>query len=131
MMIATTTTMATTMATDVDDDEGNNASWVTITIATTAKMPAHRRQLRLRIGDDDDTASREAAAHQEAEAVRRDATRQPAGTNKEEGSRIDVFGGCVTKGGARRRHYSMQKPAGKREANGRRSASGQEAMGPQ
>jgi len=72
----------------------------------TAKTPAHQRQLRLRIGngDGDDTASLEVAAHQEVEVVRRDATRQPAGANKEEGSRIDVCGGCVTKGDAKRRH---------------------------
>jgi len=50
---------------------------VTITIATTAKTPAHRRQLRLNIGDGDDTASREAAARREAEAVQRDATQRP------------------------------------------------------
>ena len=70
---------------------------VTITIATMAKTPAHRRQLRLRIGDGDDTASREAAARREAEAVRRDATRQPAGANKEEGSRIDTCSGLLDK----------------------------------
>jgi len=40
----------------------------------TAKTPAHWRQLRLRIDDGDNTTSREAAAHREAEAVRRDAT---------------------------------------------------------
>ena len=49
-------------------------------------------------------AMRQAAARREAEAVQRDATRQPAGTNKEEGSRIDACGGCVTKGDTRRRH---------------------------
>jgi len=42
---------------------------VTITIAMTAKMPAYRWQLRLRIGNGDNTASREAAARQEAEVV--------------------------------------------------------------
>ena len=98
--------MATTMATDVDDDddEGDDAISTTCDEGGNAKTPAHRRQLRLRIGDGDDTASREAAARREAEAVRRDATRQPAGANKEEGSRIDACGGCVTKGDARRRH---------------------------
>jgi len=40
----------------------------------TAKTPAHRRQLRLRIGDGNNTASREAAARREAEAVQRDST---------------------------------------------------------
>jgi len=34
-----------------------------------AKTPVHRRQLRLRIGNGDNTASREVAARQEAEAV--------------------------------------------------------------
>ena len=34
----------------------------------------------MRIGDGDDTASREMVARQEAEAVRRDATGQPAVT---------------------------------------------------
>jgi len=37
------------------------ATRVTIAIVMTAKMTAHRWQLRLRIGDGDDTASREAA----------------------------------------------------------------------
>jgi len=73
-----TTTRATTPA-------RRRATRVTITIATTAKTPAHRQQLPLRIGDGDDTASREAAARQEAEAVQRDVTRQPAGANKAEG----------------------------------------------
>jgi hypothetical protein len=45
-----------------------------------------------------------APARHEAEAVRRDATRQPAGGNKEEGSRMDACGGCPTKCDARRRH---------------------------
>ncbi len=63
-----------------------------------------RRQRRLRIGDSKDAASREAAARQEVEGVRRDAKRQPAGANKEEGSRMDACGGCGTKGDARRRH---------------------------
>ena len=77
---------------------------VTIAIATTAKTSAHRRQLCLHINDGNDTASREAAACQEAEAVQRDATQQPAGANKEEGSRMDKCGGCATKGDARQRH---------------------------
>ena len=64
-----------------------------------AKTLVHRRQLRLLIGDGNDTASREAAARQEVEVVGRDAMRQPAGANKEEGSRIDACSGCVTKGG--------------------------------
>ena len=71
----------------------------------TAKTSAHQRQLRLHIGDGDDRTSREgAAAHREAEAVRRDAMRQPAGANKEEGSRMEACGGCATKGDTRQRH---------------------------
>ena len=42
---------------------------MTTAITITAKTPAHRRQLCLRIGDGDDTASCEAAARQEAEAA--------------------------------------------------------------
>ena len=70
----------------------------------SAKTPAHRRQLCLRIGDGDDTASRETAVRREAKAVRRDAMRQPAGANKEEGSRMDACGSCATKGDTSRRH---------------------------
>jgi len=77
---------------------------VTIAILMTAKTPAHRRQLRLHISNGDDTAIREVAACIEAEAMRRDATQQPAGTNKEEGSRMDACGGCLMKGDARWRH---------------------------
>jgi hypothetical protein len=39
-----------------------DATRKTITFATTAKTPVHQRQLRLRIGDGGDTASRKAAA---------------------------------------------------------------------
>ena len=70
----------------------------------TAKMSAHRWQLHMRIGDGDDTASCEIVTRQEAVAVRRDAARQPAVANKEEVSRMDVCGGCATKGDARQRH---------------------------
>jgi len=77
-----------------------------------AKTSAHRRQLRLRIGDSEDTGSREAAARREADAVRRDAMRQPAGENKEEGLRMDACGSWVMKGDARRRHEAMRQPAG-------------------
>ena len=69
-----------------------------------AKTPAHRRQLCLRIGDGDNTASRETAVRREAKAARRDAMRQPAGTNKEEGSRMDACGSCATKGDTSWRH---------------------------
>jgi hypothetical protein len=66
----------------------------------SAKTPAHQRKLHLRIGDGDDTASRETAAHLEAKVVRRDAIRQPAGANKEEGLRMDACGGCAATGDA-------------------------------
>jgi hypothetical protein len=58
----------------------------------------------MRIGDGNNTASPESAAHREAEAVRRDAMQQPAGTNIEEGLRMDACSGCATKGDVRRRH---------------------------
>ena len=84
-------------------------------------MPAHRWQLRLGIGAGDDTASHETAARREAEAVQRDVTQQPAGANKEEGSRMDACGTCATKGDARRRHATTgdvttsQRMRGKQE----------------
>ena len=40
--------------------------------------------------DNDDTASSEAAAHREAEAVRIFSTQQPAGKNEEGGSGMDM-----------------------------------------
>jgi RNA polymerase-binding transcription factor DksA len=93
----------------------------------TAKTPAHRRQLRLCIGDGDDTASHETVASREAEAVRRDVTQQPAGTNKEEGLEMDTYGACATTGDARRRHATTgdattsQRTRGKREERGQRT----------
>jgi hypothetical protein len=55
-------------------------------------------------------ATREPVARREAEAVRQDATQQPAGGNKEEGSRMDERGGCATKGDARwRRHDNRRR----------------------
>ncbi len=45
-----------------------------------------------------------APTRREVEAVRRDAMQQPAGVNKEEGSRMDACGGCLTKCDARWRH---------------------------
>jgi len=78
--------------------------WVTIEIATLAKVPAHRRQLCLRIGDGNDTASHEMAARQEVEGVQRDTMQQPAGPIKDEGSRMDACGTCAClKRQARRR----------------------------
>jgi len=84
----------------------------------TAKRPVHQWQLRLRIGDGDDTVSREAAARREAEAVRRNTTRQPAGANKEEGSRMDACGGCSTKGDLRWRHEAMRQPPANEKQTG-------------
>jgi hypothetical protein len=43
-------------------------------------------------------ATREPAACRAAEAVRQDGTQQPAGADEEGGSRMDVRGGCATKG---------------------------------
>jgi hypothetical protein len=95
------------------------ATRVTIAIATTAKMPAHLQQLRLCIGDGKNTSSREVAARQEAEAVQRDGTRQPAGANKEEGSRMDTCGGCATKGDARQRHTTTGNVTTSRQTRGK------------
>ena len=47
--------------------------------------------------------TRQHVSRRRAEAVRQDATQQPAGANEEGGSRIDGRGGCVTKGNVRRR----------------------------
>jgi hypothetical protein len=95
----------------------------------TAKMPAHRWQLRLRIGDGDDTASHETAARREAEAVQRDATQQPAGANKEEGSRMDACGACATKGDARRRHATTGDVTTSRCTRGKREERRQRTRG--
>jgi len=95
---------------DVNDgDEGDDASLTMCNksdnrnrndgedvCASTATTPAHRCC--------DDTASREIVTRQEAEAVQRDAARQPAVANKEEVSRMDVCGDCAMKGDARQRH---------------------------
>jgi len=108
---------------------------VTITIATTAKTPAHRRQLRLRIGDGDDTAIHETAARREAEAVQREATQQPAGANKEEGLTMDACGACATKGDVRRRHATTgdattsRRTRGKREERRQRTRGGGASIG--
>ena len=102
---------------------------MTITIATTAKAPAHQRQLRLCIGDGNDTASREAAARQKAEAVQRDAMQQPAGANKEEGLRMDACGGCATKVDARRRHATTGDATTSRQKIGKREEKRQRTRG--
>jgi len=102
---------------------------VTIAIATTTKTPAHRRQLLLRIGDGDDTASHETAARREAEGVQRDATQQPAGVNKEEGSRMDACGACATKGDARRRHATTGDATTSRRTRGKREERRQRTRG--
>ncbi len=54
-------------------------------------------------------AAREPAACREAEAVRQDGTQQPAGADEEGGSRLDVRGGCATKGDARRRRCDKRR----------------------
>ena len=102
---------------------------MTIAIATTANTPAHQRQLCLHIGNDDNTASREAAAHREAEVVLRDVTRQPAGVNKEKGSRMDSCGGCATKGDARRRHVTTGNVTTSRQTRGKREERFQQTRG--
>ena len=94
-----------------------------------AKMPAHRRQLRLHIGNGNNTASHEAAARREAEAEQRDATRQPAGANKEEGSRMDACGGCAMKGDARWRHVTTGDATTSRQTRGKREERRQRTRG--
>jgi hypothetical protein len=61
-----------------------------------------------------------APARREAEAVRRDATRQPAGMNKEEGLRMDACGGCPTKCDARQRHATKGDATTSRRTRGKR-----------
>jgi hypothetical protein len=61
-----------------------------------------------------------APVRQEAEAVGRDVTRQPAGVNKEEGSRMDACGGCPTKCDARRRHATTGDATTSRQTRGKR-----------
>ncbi len=102
---------------------------VTIAIAATAKIPVHRRQLRLCIGDGNDTASHEMASRREAEVVRRDAMRQPAGANKEEGSRMDACGGCVTKSDARQRHATTGDATTSRRTRGKQEERRQRTRG--
>jgi len=89
--------MLMTMTTRARMPAQRRATRVTTAIATMTMMPVHQWQLRLCIGNGDNTASREAAALREAEAVQRDATQQPAGANKNEGSRMDAFSSCTTK----------------------------------
>ena len=100
-------TTMTTMATDNDDnnDEGDDAS------STGCDEGDNRNR------DDGKDACASATAttqpvvavRREVEAVQRDATRQPAGSNKEEGSRMDAHGSCATKGDARRRHVRQSR----------------------
>ncbi len=105
------------------------ATRMTIAIATTVKMPAHRRQLRLRINDGNNTASHETVGHREAEAVRRDATQQPPGMNKEEGSRMDACGACATKGDVRRRHATTGNVTTSRRTRGKQEERRQRTRG--
>jgi len=118
----TTTSSATALARQC-------ATRVTITIATTVKTPAHQWQLCLRISDGDDTASHETAARREAESVRRDATQQPTGTNKEEGSRMDACGACAAKGAARWRHATTGDATTSRRTRGKREERRQRTRG--
>jgi hypothetical protein len=60
-----------------------------------------------------------APARREAEVVQRDATRQPAGVNKEEGSRMDACGGCSTKCDARWRHATTGDATTSRQTRGK------------
>jgi hypothetical protein len=60
-----------------------------------------------------------APARREAEAVQRDAARQPAGVNKEEGSRMDACGGCPTKCDTRRRHATTGDATTSRQTRGK------------
>ena len=66
------------------------ATRVTIVIAMAAKTPAHQQQQCLCICNGTNTARREAVARREVEAMQRDARQQPAGANKEGGSRMNA-----------------------------------------
>ena len=87
-----------TMAMDIngdDDDEGNDASLTTSDKGDNCNRDNGKDTCTLTtqclcIGGDNNTTSREAAAHQEAEAVQRVGTQQSAGTNKDGGLRIDA-----------------------------------------
>jgi len=58
-----------------------------------------------------------------------DVTQQPAGTNKEGGSRMDVRGGCVTKGNARRRMRYNRRRDNQPENSGKREVMRQRTRG--
>jgi len=61
--------------------------------------------------------------------VRSNLTRQPAGANKEEGSRMDACGGCATKGDARRRHATTGDVTTSRRMRDKREERRQQARG--
>ena len=62
--------------------------------------------------------------------MQRDATRQPAGANKEEGwLRMDACGGCATKGDARRRHVTIGDATTSRRTRDKREERRQRTRG--
>ena len=62
--------------------------------------------------------------------MQRDATRQPAGANKEEGwLRMDACGGCATKGDARRRHVTIGDATTSRRTRDKREERRQQTRG--
>ena len=79
--------------------------------------------------------TRQHVSRRRAEAVRQDATQQPAGANEEGGSRMDGRGGCVTKCNVRRRWRDKRRrnnqPAnrGKREEIRQRTRGGGALIG--
>ena len=86
-------------------------------------------ELCLHIVNGDNTASHETAARQEGEAVQRDATQQPAGANKKEGSRMDACGACALKGDAWRRHATTGNVTTSRSTRGKREKRRQQTRG--
>ena len=127
--LTTTMTMATarqdmtttTMASDVDnnDDEGDDAS------STGCDEGDNRNR------DDGKDACASATATTQPVVRRRriDATRQPAGANKEEGSRMDACGSCATKGDARRRHATTGDATTSRRTRDKRAERRQQTRG--
>ncbi len=61
--------------------------------------------------------------------MRRDATRQPAGANKDEGSRMDACGSCATKGDVRRRHTTTGDATTSRQMRDKREERRQQTRG--
>ena len=150
----TTTTLATDV--DVDDDVDNNDNdddntrhqlyderrWqqsprAIIAIGITAKMPAHRWQRHLRVGNGNDTASCEATAHRGAEAARCEAEaarheaeaargREAAAARqvghcklRQPDGKEEVMAKSRGRGGGGATTEATRQPAGKQDANGR------------